>query len=65
MNLPCEFENRMKALLGAEYGDFVSSLSKEAVRALRVNTNKISVPDFQKICDFAIASRTLPLGTFP
>lgn len=55
MNLPCEFENRMKALLGAEYDDFASSLSKEAVRALRVNTNKISVPDFQKICDFPVS----------
>lgn len=54
--LPLEFKERMKSLLGGEYGDFEASFESEsAVRALRVNTNKITVENFFSVCDFPLA----------
>ena len=44
--IPEEFLSRMKNILGDEYADFESALSEENVRAVRVNTTKISVEDF-------------------
>ncbi len=41
-----KFENRMKILLGGEYTDFISALSEDAVKGIRVNESKISVEDF-------------------
>ena len=49
MRLPLEFKERMQTLLGEEYADFEKSLEKEPVRAFRVNTDKISLSDFEKI----------------
>ena len=46
--LPVEFENRMKKLLGDEFEDFKKSYDEPPVRAFRVNTDKISVEDFEK-----------------
>lgn len=50
--LPVEFENRMKILLGDEFEDFKKSYDESPVRAFRVNTDKISVEDFEKINPF-------------
>ena len=47
--LPVDFENRMKNLLGDEFSSYKASLEEEPVRSLRVNTNKISLEDFNKI----------------
>lgn len=47
MQLPIAFENRMKELLGAEYGAFYDALCRErAVKGLRVNRHKIGAQDF-------------------
>ncbi len=52
INLPEKYKERMKRLLGEEYEAYEKSLGEAPVRALRVNTDKISVEDFEKICDF-------------
>ena len=54
MNLPEEFKIRMKTILGNEFGDYERSLEKKPVRAFRVNTDKISVEEFKRICPFEI-----------
>lgn len=46
--LPIEFENRMKTLLGDEFEDYIKSFDEPPVRAFRVNTDKISLADFEK-----------------
>ncbi len=51
--LPIEFEKRMKTLLGSEFEDYKRSLEAPPVRAFRVNTNKISLDDFEKINIFS------------
>ncbi len=51
--LPLEFQERMKNLLGAEYEDFLKSYDEKPVRAFRVNTDKISLADFQKLNIFS------------
>ena len=50
--LPVEFQERMKTLLGSEYDDFLKSYDEKPVRAFRVNTDKISLEDFEKINPF-------------
>lgn len=47
--LPIDFENRMKNLLGDEFEAYKASLEEEPVRSFRVNTDKISLEDFNKI----------------
>lgn len=47
--LPIDFENRMKNLLGDEFESYKNSLEEEPVRSFRVNTDKISLEDFNKI----------------
>ena len=51
--LPVEFQNRMKTLLGIEYEDYISALNEPPVRGFRVNTDKISLEDFKKINVFS------------
>lgn len=51
--LPIDFENRMKALLGDEFEAYKKSLDESPVRAFRVNTDKISLEDFEKINPFS------------
>ena len=53
IQLPQQFAERMKILLGDEYESYVESLSDSPVRAFRVNTDKISVSDFEKINPFS------------
>ncbi len=53
ITLPEKFETRMKNILNEEYEIFKNSiLSQKNVRGLRVNTKKISVSDFLKICPY-------------
>lgn len=54
MNLPAEFEKRMKDLLGEEYPEFLSCYEKEKKQGLRVNTAKISVEEFLSITPFQL-----------
>lgn len=44
--LPEEFVERMKNLLGSDYQLYEQAVNSQPVRAYRVNTNKISVSDF-------------------
>ena len=54
--LPVEFVQRMKTMLGeAEFSRYLSSFEDGAVRAFRVNTEKISVEDFVAINPFSDA----------
>lgn len=46
MNLPNDFINEMKSLLGEEYINYYNSLSEEKHTGIRINTNKISIEDF-------------------
>lgn len=47
--LPQEFLERMKCLLGEQYDDFLKSYDLPPVKAFRVNIDKISLADFEKI----------------
>ena len=52
--LPAEFEERMKSLLGEEeYSLYLDSFQCGASRAFRVNTEKISVKDFEALNIFS------------
>ena len=51
--LPIEFQERMKTLLGDEYNDFLLSYDEKPIRAFRVNTDKISLEDFEKLNIFS------------
>ena len=44
--IPERFLNRMKDMLSEDFSAFETALSEENVRAIRVNTTKISVDDF-------------------
>lgn len=48
-NLPVEFTERMKKLLGDEFESFISAVNGTPVKGFRVNTDKISLEDFEKI----------------
>ncbi len=51
-NLPQEFLNKMKTLLGAEYEEFLASYHRPRNFGLRVNVGKISPEEFQKLAPF-------------
>lgn len=48
-NLPVEFTERMKKLLGDEFEEFISAVNGNPVKGFRVNTEKIILEDFEKI----------------
>ncbi len=54
MNLPSAFEEKMQGLLGEEMGAYLACYEEPRYYGLRVNTSKISVKEFQKICPFEI-----------
>ncbi len=54
MELPAEFEAKMQDLLGDEYPDYLACFSEPRYYGLRVNTRKISVSEFLKICPFPV-----------
>ena len=56
MKLPTAFEEKMRALLGEEFEDYIACYEEPRYYGLRVNTRKISVTEFLKICPFEIRS---------
>lgn len=54
MELPQNFCEEMERLLGEEYPDYLASMGEKRKYGLRVNTSKISVEEFKKICPFEI-----------
>lgn len=52
MNLPIDFTEKMKEILGEEYGDFLRSYEEPRNYGLRVNTAKISPEEFQRLSPF-------------
>lgn len=54
MDLPLEFEDKMKKLLKNEFERYIQCYEEPRYYGLRVNTAKISVEEFQKICPFDI-----------
>lgn len=54
MQLPQEFCEEMKRILGNEYEDYLSSMKDVRKYGLRVNTSKISVEEFERICPFEV-----------
>ncbi len=52
-NLPAEYVQRMKNLLGDEYNNYVNALEMPPVKGFRVNTDKISLEEFEKINVFS------------
>lgn len=50
--LPIEFKTRMKNLLGDEYALYEKAVNEPPQKAFRVNTNKISIEQFEKINPF-------------
>ena len=50
--LPTDFSNRMKEILGTDFEKFEAAFSEPPVRSFRVNTNKISKENFEKINPF-------------
>ncbi len=52
INLPEKYKERMQRLLGEDFERYEKALGEPPVRAFRVNTDKISVEDFGKICPF-------------
>ncbi len=49
IKLPESFERRMKILLGNDFDKYIQSLDENPVKGFRVNTDKISIEDFEKI----------------
>ncbi|MGL6197744.1 MAG: RsmF rRNA methyltransferase first C-terminal domain-containing protein [Lachnospiraceae bacterium] len=54
MNLPAAFEEKIKKLLGTEYEAYLACFGQPRLYGLRVNTKKISIAEFKKICPFDI-----------
>ena len=52
VNIPEEFEMKMKKLLGSEYEEFLASYDRPRNFGLRVNVDKISPDEFEKIAPF-------------
>ncbi len=52
INLPKEFTERMKKLLGDEYPLYEKALDNKPVKAFRINTDKISDAEFNKLNAF-------------
>ena len=51
-NLPQDFTTRMKSLLGDRYDAYINVLNGQPVKAFRINRQKISINDFEKINPF-------------
>ncbi len=54
MYLPEPFCDEMKRILGEEYPDYLASMEQSRRFGLRVNTAKITVEEFERICPFPI-----------
>ncbi len=51
--LPLEYTARMRKILGEGYADYLSELENPPVKAFRVNNDKISLSDFEKLNTFS------------
>ena len=54
MKLPIMFEEKMRGLLGGEMEAYLACFDEPRYYGLRVNTGKISVEEFRKLCPFDI-----------
>lgn len=54
MDLPQKFCEEMKRILGDEYEAYLASMNDRRKYGLRVNTSKISVSEFERICPFEL-----------
>lgn len=54
MKLPPLFEEKMRELLKEEFPDYIACYDEPRYYGLRVNTGKITVLEFEKICPFEI-----------
>lgn len=54
MNLPLKFEDKMRELLKDEFDAYIGCYNEPRYYGLRVNTEKISVEEFKRICPFEI-----------
>lgn len=54
MKLPQQFEEKMRELLDGEFSDYIACYDEPRYYGLRVNTGKISVEEFKRICPFKI-----------
>lgn len=54
MIIPEKFRERMEILLKDEYEKFIESYNEPKSQGLRVNTLKISLEDFKRICPFRL-----------
>lgn len=52
MNLPAEFETKIKTVLGEEFPQFLVCYGMERMQGIRVNRTKISAEDFQRMAPF-------------
>ena len=57
MNLPLEYTEKMKALLGKEYDDYIASFDAGRFYGLRVNTLKISPEALQETGVFRLKNQ--------
>lgn len=53
IKLPIDFEKRMKSLLGDDFDHYVDAVNSSPVRGFRVNTDKISLEEFENINTFS------------
>ena len=53
--LPLEYKNRMQEILKEDFLSYIEELEKPPVKAFRVNTDKISLKDFEKLNTFSSA----------
>lgn len=56
MNLPIEYTEKMKKLLGDEYDAYIESFNEERLYGLRANTLKIMPEELEKIVDWNLTS---------
>lgn len=54
MELPVQFLERMKQMLGEEYEEFLASYDKERAYGLRINTLKIETEEARKMLPFSL-----------
>ena len=54
MNLPQEYTEKMKKLLGDEYGAYIESFNQERLYGLRANTLKISPEELKNSVDWEL-----------
>ena len=57
--LPAEFIERMKKILGVEFESFLQSYTRPPEKGIRVNLLKISTENFEKISPIALDGKVL------